>query len=223
MNNKIRAGLKRLFIDDDHLLKENINERSITHRLAMYYQEHFPDWHVDCEYNRNLKLPKGVDLDVRLLLDRMADILSWSIDGLGSTRHLFNSDDISFEERLFLRDQLLDPERLKKTEEDIIYFLLSPRRGNDIQKPVYPDIIVHKRGTKKNYIVIEAKKSTNTDRLSRAYDLLKLFAFITDSNYQYKRGYFIDLPCGDDYSKHRLFNFERQRFEPKLFIVDSRP
>ena len=29
------------------------NERSLTHKLAEYLQCEFPDWHVDCEYNRH--------------------------------------------------------------------------------------------------------------------------------------------------------------------------
>lgn len=32
--------------------KFNINERTVTHRLAMYLAEIFSDWDVDCEYNR---------------------------------------------------------------------------------------------------------------------------------------------------------------------------
>ena len=32
-------------------LNNDASERSIVHRLAMYLQKLFPDYHVDCEYN----------------------------------------------------------------------------------------------------------------------------------------------------------------------------
>ena len=36
---------------------------SITHRLGLYLQGKFSDWHVDCEYNRDGHDPKKVVLD----------------------------------------------------------------------------------------------------------------------------------------------------------------
>lgn len=42
--------------NDSFLLKEGVHERSIAHKLAEYLQQQFPDWNVDCEYNR-----KGVE------------------------------------------------------------------------------------------------------------------------------------------------------------------
>ena len=46
-----------LFIDHD-LLGIDANERSITFRFAMYLQQCFPGWTVDCEYNRDSIEPK---------------------------------------------------------------------------------------------------------------------------------------------------------------------
>lgn len=46
-----------LFIDHD-LLGIDANERSITFRFAMYLQQCFPGWTVDCEYNRDGIEPK---------------------------------------------------------------------------------------------------------------------------------------------------------------------
>lgn len=55
-----------LFIKhDSFLLQRNVNERSLSHKLAEYLQGEFQGWHVDCEYNRDhdltkrLKVPKG--------------------------------------------------------------------------------------------------------------------------------------------------------------------
>lgn len=41
-----------------------MNERSIAHKLAEYIQEQFPEWHVDCEYNRkenDIKILNGIE------------------------------------------------------------------------------------------------------------------------------------------------------------------
>lgn len=51
------------------LLEVGVNERSITHKMAEYLQRAFPEWHVDCEYNRlghavkRLPDPTGVGTD----------------------------------------------------------------------------------------------------------------------------------------------------------------
>jgi len=50
----LREALRRLYEADYHLLEADVNERSITHLLAVYLRERFHrDWDVDCEYNRN--------------------------------------------------------------------------------------------------------------------------------------------------------------------------
>lgn len=55
-------ALDRL-IDKDRLLFEiDVNERSITHRLALYLQGAFPGWHVDCGYNRDEFETKELEL-----------------------------------------------------------------------------------------------------------------------------------------------------------------
>lgn len=41
------------FLKADHILLEiNANERAISHKLAEHIQNQFPEWNVDCEYNR---------------------------------------------------------------------------------------------------------------------------------------------------------------------------
>lgn len=49
---KVKSSINKLKEYDSFLLKENVNERSITHKLAEYLQQEFKDWNVDCEYNR---------------------------------------------------------------------------------------------------------------------------------------------------------------------------
>jgi len=50
---KVAICIRQLLKNDHHLLEIGANERSISHKLAEYLQQHFPDWHVDCEYNRH--------------------------------------------------------------------------------------------------------------------------------------------------------------------------
>lgn len=54
---EIKAGvlnaIRELFERDEILLRIDANERTIAHRLAVYLEKQFPDWNVDCEYNRD--------------------------------------------------------------------------------------------------------------------------------------------------------------------------
>jgi hypothetical protein len=55
---KVESALKTLAEKDQQLLKVNVHERSITHKLAEYLQKEFPCLNVDCEYNRHLAIKK---------------------------------------------------------------------------------------------------------------------------------------------------------------------
>lgn len=48
----VNKALKQFLKKDIFLLRNNLNERTISHKLAEYLQEEFPDWNVDREYNR---------------------------------------------------------------------------------------------------------------------------------------------------------------------------
>jgi hypothetical protein len=48
----LRAKAEFLKADRD-LLVVNANERAMTHKFAEHLQREFPDWTVDCEYNRH--------------------------------------------------------------------------------------------------------------------------------------------------------------------------
>jgi hypothetical protein len=96
---RVWQAIERLQEYDSYLLIRNVNERSITHHLAVYLQQEFPAWDVDVEYNRD-----GHDI-----------------------------------KRLFVLPDAPSDDTNAKT--------------------VYPDIIVHRRGTNKaNLLVIEVKK-----------------------------------------------------------------
>lgn len=131
---KIKNAYLKLLKNDSHLLKVDANERSITHRFAIYLEDEFPDYNVDCEYNRNGSIPKKIK------------VIS------------VNSDDI-----------------------------------NGVS--AYPDIIIHHRGTKDNFIVIEAKKTTTNNNNN---DEEKLKAYKNDLKYRY--AFFVEFPVKNNFS-----------------------
>lgn len=49
---RTRIALGVLQKNDSFLLENEVNERTIAHKFAEYLQKQFPDWNVDCEYNR---------------------------------------------------------------------------------------------------------------------------------------------------------------------------
>jgi len=58
INEGVQRAADILLKHDSLLLELDVNERSITHKFAEYLQAEFPEWHVDCEYNRRENLPK---------------------------------------------------------------------------------------------------------------------------------------------------------------------
>ena len=56
-------SIKLLIKNDFYLLEIGANERSVAHKLAEYLQQEFPNWHVDCEYNRHGERIKKLDKD----------------------------------------------------------------------------------------------------------------------------------------------------------------
>ena len=124
IKNAVEEALEQLLRADSDILHLDINERSISHRLAGYLELFFPGWNVDCEYNRNHDDPKRLNIP----------------------RRKIDSDDIQ-------------------------------------ATTVFPDIIVHKRGTDANLLVIEMKKTTSKE--DDSYDLGKLEAFKSQLGYQY--------------------------------------
>jgi hypothetical protein len=128
---RTRIALGILQKNDLFLLRVKAHERSIAHKLAEYLQEQFPDWNVDCEYNRMRNMPK--------LLDRLED----------------------FEEC----------------------------KGHRKSNRVFPDIIVHKRNTEDNLLVVELKKSN----LDPKCDIKKLELFTEKDHFHYSLGLFIEF------------------------------
>ena len=53
LHRKVEAALREFFLNEPDLLKRDVNERSITHKLAEHLQHQFECLKVDCEYNRH--------------------------------------------------------------------------------------------------------------------------------------------------------------------------
>jgi hypothetical protein len=49
----LRTAVADLWLERGELLERRVNERTVTHRLAVHLERHFPSHEVDCEYNKN--------------------------------------------------------------------------------------------------------------------------------------------------------------------------
>ncbi|MHA1828010.1 MAG: hypothetical protein ACTSX6_05100 [Candidatus Heimdallarchaeaceae archaeon] len=45
-------AIKEFLLMEEFILGNDLNERTLSHKLAEYLQKHFSDFNVDCEYNR---------------------------------------------------------------------------------------------------------------------------------------------------------------------------
>lgn len=59
VHKKVEKAINILSKNDAFLLEGNVNERSISHKLAEYLQQEFNDWNVDYEYNRDFFRSNG--------------------------------------------------------------------------------------------------------------------------------------------------------------------
>jgi hypothetical protein len=65
LERQVIQAAESLVTHDGYLLACDLNERSITHKFAEHLQRKFPEWNVDCEYNRDYHDPKRLDLPSR--------------------------------------------------------------------------------------------------------------------------------------------------------------
>lgn len=62
LHERVRRALCKFLSEDWELLAFDVNERSITHKLAEHLQHQFKSFKVDCEYNRDEERPKAIHL-----------------------------------------------------------------------------------------------------------------------------------------------------------------
>lgn len=124
----VDSAIDQLIRRDHHLLDADCSERSVTHQLAVYLAAEFPNYNVDCEYNRD-----GFDVKRLQLGERQVRVADDELDAV----------------------------------------------------TVFPDIVVHNRGTNQNnLLVIEVKKAVSRAELAE-YDCFKLRAFKAELGYVY--------------------------------------
>jgi hypothetical protein len=60
---KLVAALKEFYAREEFLFEQDLGERALTHRFAVQVERQFPDFEVDCEFDRlgprTLNLPRG--------------------------------------------------------------------------------------------------------------------------------------------------------------------
>jgi hypothetical protein len=94
------------------------------------------------------------------------------------------------------------PKYLWRIEEEV-------NNRNLARKETYPDVIAHWRRFPVNVLVVEVKKSTNTNAASRDIDHFKLSSFTAPElpngeAFHYHVGLFLDILAGDDIGERLL-------------------
>ncbi len=77
VHRKLAAAIDDLLQVDVYLLDANCSERSLTHQLAVHLAGQFPEYQVDCEYNRD-----GFDVKRLELSRRDAHVADDALDAV---------------------------------------------------------------------------------------------------------------------------------------------
>lgn len=59
ISRKVTEALQEVLVNDRYLLLHDINEPTISHRLAVYLEHKFHGFNTDCEYNGNVDADNG--------------------------------------------------------------------------------------------------------------------------------------------------------------------
>jgi len=87
-------------------------------------------------------------------------------------------------------------------KEDKKYFRIRKTISDVNAHSVYPDIIIHKRGTDVNLLIIEIKKSTNKDEYDKQRDSIKIREYSKQIGYTFST--YLEIPTGKDYDQYFL-------------------
>ena len=211
----IEAALRRFIKEDRHLFELDVNERSQTHKLAEYIQQAMPEYNVDCEYNKNLRMDKKLDFT------QIVESIKTFLRKRG--QHIEDPELAKILEQL--RKELNKSSAIydegNSEAPSFLQFSGTVESNDKYVKHVYPDVIAHLRGTNTNKIVIEAKKESNVEPKARWFDLIKLGLFTQrGGQFGYEAGYFIDLPSWSIPDKFEI-QFSQDKTVPNsnVFIV----
>lgn len=204
---KISVAIKKLYCRDGYLLKHGLHEQAISHRLAIYLQEQFSDYDVDCEWNKVFDKDKKVS--PQRLIEPMKELIKKASEETKANN--------KFIARLNKVKGVLEQYRkinIKELSDDELFiFGDSGENEQIIVRNIRPDIIIHKRGTPNNKIAIEIKKQSDKGGVSKIVkdlDLIKLYLMTTQDNFLYDCGIFIELP--KKLSKNTIINLCRSDF-----------
>lgn len=187
--------LKKFLKKDSYLSDVDANERSQTHKIAEYLQQIFPEYNVDCEYNRNLRQEKT--LNFFEIVNKIKDFL----EDDSSSNELADYKKTTVRKLLrmistknIIADESNNPQT-RGGNNYVGYLTFTDESQNKYIKRVFPDIIAHLRGTNTNKIVIEAKKEGHKHPEAELFDRVKLGLFTKrNGQFDYDIGFFITLP-----------------------------
>ena len=155
---KVRNAIAKLKDNDKYLLQNDISEWAISHKLAVYLNDEFSGFDVDCEYNGYCEVDKGKKYIIALY------------------------------------EELEKLVKLKESDENKKF----------LERKVFPDIIIHKRGSNENLLILEIKKENNNDK---DYDRLKLEKYTSSdgkNDLNYHLGAFIIFETGKEEMPHSI-------------------
>lgn len=176
--NKVIESVNQFLERDVGLLDLEAHEQAISHRIAVYLEYYIDEFHVDCEYNKNMENPK------KIVFTEFPSSLENNCCEGGDDKSQCQLLKEYFESHHDHTDEIT--EKIKKLR---------------------PDIIVHRRRSNdKNEIIIEIKKTKDCNFDKEKLKLMtaqggsykyKLGVFIrfekgTENNWMAKYTWFVD-------------------------------
>ena len=81
LKNNLHRSIEMFAKNDYYLIENNLNERTIAHKLGEYLQILFPDYNVDCEYNRDIEQATGIK-SLNILKERYETVKNKKINDM---------------------------------------------------------------------------------------------------------------------------------------------
>ena len=113
LHEKVKCALSEFFDKDCNLLRLDVNERSITHKLAEHLQRQFEDLKVDCEYNRHLKDIKRLPIEPEDIKTDCLDAKTVYPDIVVHRREVDNCNRLVIEAKKSTQDAKYDEGKLR--------------------------------------------------------------------------------------------------------------
>lgn len=180
--------------DGEDFRRYNFGERVFTHRLALYLslplEKKNSLWRVDCEYNRSGKHPKRAhgapQKRTRELLYKAKSIIETDRDRPAGCPYA--------EELKVAVKKLLAQDEREIEEKQLDEFIQEMQKWGDVAGHLlYPDIIVHRRGSNDwNFLAMEVKIAESDPELID-FDKAKLEYFTASDGLAYQFGLFMNV------------------------------